>query len=175
MAKRAAGRQDVYPNRALFSVTLSAADTLTFQQIRFGMGVFQGTALIVNRIDWHPDQVSMSGMVSANDMIRVALTNRDDLAALTQANMNVLVFKELMVVLDGTAANFIVLDTPFISDFSRLPGGGLIIPANPLFIGATSAGIGAAMTVHAVMYYQTKVLADADYIELVQSLIPLNI
>lgn len=175
MAKARSGRQDVYPNRALFNVTLSAANTLTFQQIRFGMGLFQGTAIIVNRIDWHLDMVTVHEIITNGDEVRMALTNRDDITALAMDNMNVLAMNEVTAIVVGTVVGIMHFRNPIVQDFSNLPGGGLIIPANPLFIGAVSLGITAAITVQAVMYYQTKVLADADYIELVQSLIPLNI
>ena len=173
MAKRRIGRQDVYPNRAFVSVTQSAANTLTFSQIRFGAGLFTGTALILSRVEWWPPNAGLDETLDLADLHQFAITNRDDLTTIDETNMNVLAYAYFGV-LEG-AAGFTQVHLPIITDFSTLPGGGLIFPANPLFIGYGSAGMTAAYTLNAVMYYTTKDLADADYVELVQSLIPLNI
>lgn len=174
MAKARTGRVDVYPNRAMFSVLMSAANTLTFQQIRFGMGIFAGTALIISKIEWFI-LAPIAELIAAADSIRIAMTNRDDLAAIDADNMNVLVLKVMNMMSSGTPANAALFEQPLVSDYSTLPGGGLIVPANPMFIALTSVGLTTAAEVDAIMYYTTKTLADADYIELVQSLIPVNI
>ena len=174
MAKRAVGRADVYPNRAFFSVLMSAANALTFTPIRFGTGIFQGTALIISRLDWYV-QGPLNEVADTSDEIAMALTNRDDLVALKSNNMNILALNVLNVFASGTPASAQIFQNPMISDFSGLPGGGLIFPANPLFMALHSTGLASAAEVDCMMYYTTKTLADADYIELVQSLIPVNI
>lgn len=168
MAKRRAGA-DLFINRAQVRLIMSAANILTFIQIRFGMGIFTGTALVIAAIDWVPQ--TFNAISATTDKLEMALTNRDDLTSLNPNNMNVLVYKQLQP--NGVAT--IVGDMPLRSDFSSLPGGGLIVPANPLFIGVATAGYVALETVDATIYYLTKELADADFIELVQSLIPVNI
>ena len=170
MAKRAG---DLFVNRAIFSLTMSAANTITFEQVRFGLGVFTGTALIVHRVDWHLE--SAAELITAGDNMQLALTNREDLAALQAHNMNVLILKEVRLGASGTPANALLMELPLVSDLSTLPGGGLIIPANPLYVAMLTTGYAAAGVVHCVMWYTTKTLTDADWIELVQSLVPVNI
>lgn len=173
MAKMRAGRQDQFPNRAIMQVTQTVGSTLVFQQVRFGAGLFQGTALIVHRIEWFPDQDSVLEMLDVADYHHYALTNRDDLTELTPQNMNVLVMKKLLTPEGGVFGQHEEL--PFISDLSNQPGGGLIIPSNPLFLAFDTGGASTQFTLNAVMYYTVRQLSDADYIELVQSLIPVNI
>lgn len=175
MRKARAGRVDIFPNRAMFSVQQSAANALSFTQIRFGMGIFQGTALIISRILWYLGTGIIDELTAGTDSIQMALTNRDDLASLDPVNMNVLIQQAVHVADFGTAASGQFVESPIISDFASLPGGGLIYPANPLFIGVDSLGFANAQTLYAIMYYLTKELADAEYVELVQSLIPVNI
>ena len=164
---------DQFVNRALVQVTTSAADALTFTQMRFGMGIFTGTALVINRIEW--TFLNLDEMAAVTDILHMAITNRDDLAALGPDNMNVLAYKRLQGLAIGTPASWHMADMPYVTDFSQLPGGGLIVPANPLFMAVGTDGFAAAATVQAIMYYLTKELVDADFIELVQSLIPVNI
>ncbi len=170
-----AKRTDLYPNRAIQAVTLSAANTLTFAQMRFGFGVFGGTAIVLHRMEFHLPVAAMNGLVANTDAIRLAITNRDDLTALSPTNMNVLIFKELTTTMVGAVVGIQVNEGPILVDLARLPGGGMIIPPNPLFFAMVSEGLAAAISATLVMYYTTLTLTDADYVELVQSLIPVNI
>lgn len=166
---------DVFPNRAIQRLTLSAADTLTFTQMRFGAGLFTGTALVIHRVDWYPDETSMNSLAQGSDQLLFAITNRDDIATLSADNMNCLVTKFINTAEAGTPATLNIIPIPLISDFTQLPGGGLIVPSNPLFLAGASTGLGAVMVLDMIMYYTQKELVDADYIELIQSLIPVNI
>lgn len=166
-------RMDVYPNRAIQSVTMSAANTLTFAQMRFSFGTFTGTALIISRLDFYPTPAMVGEMTAAGDYLRFAITNRDDLSDLDPANMNVLALKTLLATSVGAADNFI--DYPYRIALETLPGGGIIVPANPLYLALDTNGLASAGACKLVMYYRTLQLTDADYIELVQSLIPVNI
>lgn len=166
---------DQYANRAFISITMSAANTLTFEQIRFGVGLFQGIALVLHRIEWHPGVASLQEVVAAADIMKLAVTNRDDLTSIAAQSQNVLVRKVLSIRLVGAIVSMLSDEIPYVSDFSDLPGGGLIIPPNPLFLAMDTAGFAAAGTLEVVMYYTFKALSDADYLELIQSLIPANI
>lgn len=167
--------KDIYSNRAFETVTMSAANTLTFEQIQFGVGLFQGTALILNRIEWFPLGATILELVAVADHLEFALTNRDDLANLNPTNQSVLVRKRIQAVMVGAVVSLEHIVTPLVSDLSGLPGGGLILPANPLYIGALTAGYANAAIVRAVLYFQFKQLTDAEYIELLQTIMPANI
>lgn len=166
---------DQYPNRAFIYLTTSAANTLTFEQVQFGVGLFQGVALVLNRIEWCPDQGSLSELVAAADRFFVALTNRADLASLEPENQNILAYKSLRAMQVGAVVSLNHIELPLVSDFSSMPGGGLIMPANPLYIGLETAGFAAVANVRVVMYFTFKQLADAEYIELIQTIMPSNL
>ena len=175
MAKASGKVQDVYGNRAFSSVVMSAANTLTFEQIQFGVGLFQGVALILNRVEWFPDKAFLRELEAGTDDIQMALTNRDDLGSLAPTNQSVLVLKEIIPEMVGAVVSLWNYINPFISDFSGIPGGGLILPANPLYIAADSLGAAAAGTVRAVLYFTFKQLADSEYVELIQTIMPANL
>jgi len=143
--------------------------------MRFGTGVFTGTALVIHRIEWYVDTTVWGELHGDSDILYLALTNRDDLTALAANNMNVLAMKQVNPLDQGTPASFQFTWQPMESNYEALPGGGLIYPSNPLFAAVHSAGLANAATVDLVMYYTTRTLSDSDYVELVQSLIPVNI
>lgn len=173
MAK--AGLKDLYANRAFESVTMSAANALTFSQVQFGVGLFQGVAAIIHRIEWTPTQASIAELVAGADRMRLGFTNRDDLAALTPVNQSVLAWKFVFPLVVGAVVSEWLVELPLLSDFSDLPGGGLILPANPLYIGMDTEGFAAAGGVDAVIYLTFKQLQDAEYVELIQTIMPANL
>lgn len=172
MAKR---KTDVYPNRVVHRVVSSASDTLTFTQIRFGTGLFGGVALIIHKLEYHVARASARKLLEITDNLEVAMTNRDDLANLEPTNLNVLDRVELIPMQVGSVVSLNMLIMPIIKTFNEMPGGGMIIPTNPLYLGLSTGGFGATATVDLVMYYTFKQMTDADYIELVQGMLPANI
>lgn len=167
---------DIFANRAFESVTMTAADALTFSQVQFGVGLFQGVAAIIHRIEWFPSAVSLRELVGgSSDSIELALTNRDDLTAIAPTSQNVLALKELVAGQIGTAASGWIVQLPLVNDFTELGGGGLIVPANPLYIGMETAGAAAASVVDAIIYLTFKELTDAEYVELIQTIMPANL
>jgi hypothetical protein len=175
MAKRTSGVRDVYPNRAFESVQMSAANTLTFSQIQFGVGLFQGVAAVIHRVEWYPDKDSIQELLGMSDTVTMALTNRDDLAALDPRNQSVLASMTLIPIIVGAVVSLWNEKVPFVSDFANLPGGGLIVPANPLYAGMVTAGAAAASYMDVIVYLTFKELADADYVELIQTIMPANL
>jgi hypothetical protein len=69
----------------------------------------------------------------------------------------------------------VFIGTPVLKDFSTLPGGGLIIPTAPLYVAMSSSGLASVGIMDVIMYYTFKQMSDADYIELVQGMLPANI
>lgn len=159
---------DLYINRTNATVVMSALNTLTFQQIRFAAGLFEGIALLLTRVLWYPTNTSLRELVASTDSLHMALTTRSDLTAIDPVNLSVLVSKNIV----GLATNTEPIITPLINDFSNMPGGGMLIPANPLYLGAFTAGAAAASSVRVVLEYRWKKLSPQESIELLQTLLP---
>lgn len=162
---------DAFANRAFVQVTMSALDTLTFEQIRFGVGLFQGVALHLCRVEFFPDPTSLANMVAAADTMELALTLRDDLADLDPSNQSIIALKKCYCQGNSTE----ISELPWTADFSELPEGGLLIPANPLYIAMNSSGFGGAGSCRAIIYYRFKELSDRESIELLQTILPGNV
>jgi hypothetical protein len=150
---------------------MSAANTLTFAQLQFAVGVFQGVALILHRVEWFPTLASLRELVAATDSISMAIVTNDNLASLDPTDQDIIVRSDII----GLAANVETVPLPIINDYTNLPGGGLIVPANPLYLALDTGGAAAASVCRAIIYYTFKSLSDKDYIELMQMMIPGNI
>lgn len=142
--------------------------------MRFGMGIFTGSALLIHRLEITVPAATLALIDAAGDELELAITNRDDLASLDPQNMNVLAYLKQNFRMPSSVG-FQLWQLPWIADYANLPGGGLLVPANPLFFAMDSATIGAAGVCDLVLYYTVIQLADADWVELVQSLIPVNV
>jgi len=163
-------RFDQYANKAVALVTMSAANTLTFEQIRFGVGTFQGVGLLIHRVEYVLSAASIRELVASTDSLAMAVTRSDDYTSLDAVDPGMIAVKFVT----GLAANVETMINPLVTDYSELPGGGLIVPANPIYVGLTTAGAAAASAVRVIIYFTFLQLADKDYIELIQSMLPVN-
>lgn len=154
---------------------MSAANTLTFAQIQFGVGLFQGVAAVVHRLEWFLPLAQLTEIAAGTDEVELALCNRDDLANLDPDNQSVLSKKALTGITTGAVVSEWIQEQPLVNEFSDMPGGGLIIPANPIYVGMDTVGFAAAGICDLVFYLTFRQLTDAEYVELIQTIMPANI
>lgn len=162
------GARDIYSNMATIEVTESAANTLTFKKLETGISLFEKLAWVIHRIEYWIDQTAT--IFNTNeDYILVALTSSDQITSITAKNAAVIDEAWITRVDIGTAATAHFIVRPFIRDFSTLPGQGLIIPPNPLYLCAKGTGLASATTSYCRIYYTTHELSADEYWELVES------
>jgi len=166
MAKQ---KQDKYVNRMIKRCVMDGANTLTFEQIQIGVGLFEGKALLIHRALYEIDETSIGALETESDLIDYGLTVSDNLSDFKMTHGEIIDRGRLCINITGTAATNNVFEMPIVHDFSTLPGGGLIVPANPLFLTMSSAGLAAAGTLDCEIYFTFLELGDADYLELLQS------
>lgn len=161
-------RGDAYSNFAIISVTESAANTLTFQKLETGVGLFERVGWVISRVDWYLrgayPQFNTSG-----DSLAVALCQSNAISGIGATSSQVLLNKVFYRQDYGTAASGFFIAEPDTTDLSSLPGGGLLVLPNPLFIAAHGSGLAAAVAVTARLWYKNISLSDADYFDLMQS------
>lgn len=164
-------RTDVFAQLMKLSVTQSAANTLTFSQLAMGSGVFEYVGLIIERIEYTIAGATAELMTATLDTIGVALTGSDSLTALGTEQPEI--YDKIQITrLDqgATPADRFMYIRPTIHDFTGLSGGGLLVPAQDLYIAMESAGLASAGTAEVRVYYRFKELQAAEYLELVQRL-----
>lgn len=166
------GKRDQYANIGYGVVTMSAANALTFSQIQFAVGLFQGIAILLHRVLWRPTSTSIRELVAASDALYLALTTSNRLANIVDLSEPAIV-AALSLIGKGVATEN--QELPLISDFTMLPGGGKLIPANPIYVAAFTEGAAAASSIRCQMEFTFVELSAADYLELIQSQYPANI
>lgn len=164
--------KDAYSNVAFGEVTCSAANTLTFSAIQLAVGTFQGVALILHRILYYPTVATLRELVGATDDLAMGLTGSNRLDAIAEISDPSVIDRRGVV---GVGVAVEPWSLPIVSDFSRLPGGGKIMTANPLYAAVDSTGFVAAASLLMQLDFTFLELADKDYIELIQAQLPANI
>jgi len=158
-----------YTSQAIFDVTESAANTLTFEKLETGLSVYDKVGWVISRVEWRPTAATFAYLNTSGDYLSMALTLTNSLTVLEDSNPAVL-FKRTLVRQDlGTAASGSIFPATFVEDFSTLPGGGILTLPNPLYCGLLGSGLSTAARVIVRMYFQAIDLGEQDYFNLVQS------
>jgi hypothetical protein len=149
-----------YADIATISVVESAANTLTFKKLDTNVSSREKVAMLIHRVELYSNGFAL--LVAADDTVDVALCGSQvaDLEDLT--NPQVYWHQKLFY---GD-----VESRPIRSDLTSLPGGGLLILPNPLYLGAKGASIASASTEKVRLYYTLVELKDDQFWQLAQSL-----
>jgi hypothetical protein len=162
---------DLYVNRAFGSVTETAANTLTFEQIHFGTSIREKMALVIHRIRYRFARGEMNKILDDSDGINMAITRSENITTIGAGEPAVIDNAVINLLDFGTPANAYAYSADFMTrDFSTLPGGGLIAPAKPIFIAVQGVSLASAVTLNCTMYFTFKMLKPQEYWELVETM-----
>lgn len=166
-----AGKQtDAYANIAYLEALESAANTLTWTRLQLASNLMsEKAALIIHRADIQldPNGTALNG---ANDFTSMCIAVSDritDIRDLSQPE--ILLGLWLSRIEYGAAASGILTERPKVLDFTTLPGGGIIVPADNLYIGIESGGAAAALSAKCRLYYTVKPLKTEEYWDLIEA------
>lgn len=165
----AGARKDTYANFAYFFVTESAANTLTWAKLEIATGSLldKKFGLLINRFD--VEMYPYSILNSDGDTFTLGVSVSNSITDLSLSRPEV-IMREIWTRVDyGAAASGILVDRLKVRDFSTMPGGGILVPADRLYIGAVGSGCGAVGNAVARMYYTVVELSSEDYWQLVES------
>jgi len=163
------GKQDKYTNMIQASVTQSAANTLTFAEIDLGLTIFQKVGIIINRLEVFPGAGVWAAMPGSGDTFIYAITQSNLIASLSPAE-NAVVFRYQDYVQSyGTPATVMHYTDPITSDFTNLPGGGLLTTPRPLYAAVDSDSVAATPEIIFRMYFTIIELKADEYFELLES------
>lgn len=166
MAKQ---QSDKFANQAVITVTESAINTLTFKKLETGISLFEKMAWLIARMEYYVFDLSGTQFNAAADSLEIALTATDQLSAIPLTNAAVLDYLKYTRSDIGAAASGYISPQPYVKDFSTLPGGGLLVPPNPLYLAAKGTSLVAVSTVTAKILYTNYELSTEEYWELVES------
>lgn len=160
---------DKFANTAVITVTESAANTLTFKKLDTGVPLFEKMAWIVHRIEYFINDIAAGQFNASGDYMTLAITASAAVAALTMEDPAVLDLLQIRRSDFGAAANAHMDVFPWVKDFHQLPGGGLIVAPNPIYLAAKGTGLVAASASLVKIFYTNYALQPDEYWELVES------
>lgn len=163
------GTVDKFANTAYIKVTETAANTLTFKRLDTGIAIFEKVAWLIGRVEYFFDVFNATNFNGTGDQVSIALTVSNTIADLGLGKNEVIDAYILYRQDLGTAASGFMLELPYVKDFTNLPGGGMLIPPNPLFLGIKGTGLAAATSCEIRLYYTILQLSPDQYWELVES------
>ena len=162
-------KKDEFANVIAYDLTLSAANTLTFSEIIIGLNIYDKVALVIHRFEFEPKEAALNEMTAAGDSIAGALVSSNQISGLTPDNIEVIDRRKIFRLDMGTAGSGQILEQPITSDFSEMPGGGLLVPPKPLYWAGDSTGLASAAGMILRLYFTIKQLSDAQYLELLET------
>ena len=160
---------DMFANRAYGSVTETAANTLTFNEIQTGVAIFEKIAWVIHAIDYHVPVAAWNELSGDDDEVIMGLCVSNQITSTALNQMAIVHQLRVGSMASGTVGNLETRDLIRRSEFSSWPGGGLIIPPSPLFAFAQGASLAAAVSVDLLIYYTHMALKADEYWELVES------
>jgi hypothetical protein len=160
---------DKFANQAVIVCVESAANTLTFKKLETGVSLFEKVGWLISRIDYFWHLATLDLLVAASDISYVALTATDQMTSLPLTNAAIIDEAAVGFCLRGTAASFEIRELTITHDLSTLPGGGILIPPNPIYGAIMSASLATAATVTMKIFYTNYALDPDEYWELVES------
>jgi len=160
---------DLFTSQAELTVTESASNTLTFTKLETGLSVYDKIGWVIARVEWRPSSGTYALFNGTGDVLDCALTMSNGLTALSESDPAIYNFRKFLRLDFGTAANASIFSSTYIDDFSTLPGGGLLVLPNPLYLGIKGTGLTAGATMFTRIFFKAIELSDQDYFNLVQA------
>lgn len=157
---------DKYSNVAHIQVTEPTINTLTYRKLETGIALFEKMAWIISRIEYY---WMAPALAVTTDGVEMAITTSNNPAALTPDQVAVIDMSRIVRFDMGTASSGMILTLPMIRDFSELPGRGLIVPPNPIYLAVQGIGQPAVVTMDCRIYYTAIQLKGDEFWELVEA------
>lgn len=161
--------EDKYANFAIVSVVQAAINTLAFKKLETGISLTEKVAWVLNRIEYWLNPQTVAQFGGDGDILLYGLSLSSAWATAQISEITIIDFNALLYSLAGAATSHNWVNKPVIKSFADMPGGGILIPPNPLYLFCSSSGLGAVADVTARIHYTLKTLAVDEYWELVEA------
>lgn len=169
-----AEKVDQYAQVAYMQVTVPIAGTLTFallQISKFALDVpklgLKIARLEIDVSSWIANCLAHAGAATI-DNLSVGLSVSNLVSTLAYSNPEVVYVQANSCYFGSNVGVDFKIDPIIKADFTGFPGGGILIPADRLYLAGQSSNVGAATTVSARMWYTVVPLDANGYLELIE-------
>ncbi len=163
-------RKDEFSQMAYIAVVESGANSLTFNGISVFSNILTPKGMILHQVEYNINAAAYALLVAAGDAIIFGLSGDDSAAAVALDDAQTYDYNVIQRVDFGAAASGGVVHAIHNVDWTGLPGGGKLVPADRLFGYVQGASIASALSIAIRLQFTLKDLNAQQYIELAQSL-----
>ena len=160
---------DIYSNKAYIAVSESTVNTLTFAELATGISTFDKVGWIISRIEYFLSDATIVSLNATADSLTMGVALSNKISELSLADAAVVDVVKIKVAVMGTPATGAWSLNPIRVSFADMPGGGLIIPPRPIYLGVKAGGYSAPAEISCRIYYIQKALKTEEYWELVEA------
>lgn len=160
---------DKFANIATIQVTLSAANVLTFAEMRTQVGIEPdrktAIAMIIDEIDYMPGPSSFAEMTATGDELDFGLTISNAVTDLIDISDRRVLHSGYVTRLDlGTAAAGAIIKLPIVHQF--FPP--LITAERSLFLGFDTIGLASVQALRVRIYHRIVKISQGEFLELAE-------
>lgn len=165
-------RKDEFSQIGYIQVVESGANTLTFNGLSVFSNILEPKGLVIHQIEYDLDENQRNLVIANADSIVYGLTGADDLTAISLDDAQVYDMGRIMGYTIATAAGTSWEDrfSPFIRDFTDLPGGGRLVPADRIYGFVLGGSLAGPVTLNVRFHFTIMDLTAQQYLELAQAL-----
>lgn len=160
---------DAFSNMIVRSITLSAANVLTFEDLNIGFTILDRAALKIERLEYDVPSATFNLLTAGLDSLEFGLTTSNNLSDLDPAQQEVIDAERILRQDIGTPGNTVYQMFPLVKDLTNLSGGGLLVAPKPLYFAGNSESIASAATFKLRMFFTIVQLQQTEYIELLET------
>lgn len=160
--------KDTFANIAALRVVQDTANTAKYSAFNFPFSIMDKVGLLIHRVEYQLGALDKfnASLDIAEMGISVSASITDPYDITDPAIVDYHVVQRIDI---GTAASGFLWEAVKIKDFSRLPGGGLLVAPNPLYAFLHTGSASDVMSYRIRLYYTYMELAAEDYWQLVES------
>lgn len=159
--------EDRFANIFTAEVVQTAANTLTFAELQFGITLRDRIAIAIDEVYFYVNTAALALMTTANDRMEFALSVSDQPTSLSDlSDRRILHATNINRIDMGTAASGMLIKMPLKESFAPP----MIVLPNRIYVGIQSAGLASVVTLQMRMHYRTVPISrDDQLIEVLES------
>lgn len=158
--------EDRFANVFTAQVVQTAANTLTWAQMNFGINLRDRIGMVIDEIFFYITHTQLALMTATGDHIQMSLATSDNITSLDPSDRRILYQHQLVRLDGGTAANLWMEQFPIKVSFAPP----MIVLPNRLYLGVLSAGLASSITLTMRLHFRTVPISqDQQLIEILET------